>query len=72
MRRNCFFGVIYITMKRELSCILAINRYLIRCKDDSRKVDLIRRYLKHKLEKVLRSKNRQQPTTFGIPTQPLT
>lgn len=43
-------------MKRELSCILAVNRYLIRCKGDSRRVDLIRRYLKHKLAKALAAK----------------
>jgi hypothetical protein len=54
-------------MKRELSCILAINRYLIRCKHDSRRVELVRRYLKHKLDKMLRSKRTPPPTFFGIP-----
>ncbi len=55
-------------MKKELSCILAISKYLVRCKDDSRKADLVRRYLKHKLEKALRSKrDRRTPRFFWMP-----
>ena len=53
-------------MKNDLSCILALTKYLVGFKGDSRSVSLIRLYLRHKLCKAMRSRCRKPLTIFGF------
>jgi hypothetical protein len=53
-------------MKKDLSCILALTKYLAGFKGDSRRSALIRLYLRHKLCKAVRSRCQKPVTIFGF------
>jgi hypothetical protein len=46
-------------MNSEISLLLAINKYLTICKHDSRKSEIVRRYLRHKVDRMLQKQTRK-------------
>lgn len=47
-------------MNKDVTSVLAINKYLTSCKNDSKKSDMLRKYLKHKVGKLIQ-KQREKP-----------
>jgi len=56
-------------MSKDLTSVLAINKYMTCLKHDSHKSDILRRYLRHKVGKLIQQQNKKQKDflLFGFP-----
>ncbi len=56
-------------MSKDLTSVLAINKYMTCIKHDSHKSDILRRYLRHKVGKLIQQQNKKQKgfLFFGFP-----
>lgn len=56
-------------MREDLNSVLAVNRYLTSCKNDTEQLTKARKYLKYKLDKILHKKKKNSRFLFilGIP-----
>lgn len=51
-------------MNSEVTSVLAINKYMSCLKNDSHKSDILRRYLRHKVAKLLQNQNKRPRILF--------
>lgn len=56
-------------MDKDLTSVLAINKYMTCLKHDSHKSDILRRYLRHKVGKLIQQQNKKPKVLilFGFP-----
>lgn len=61
-------------MNHDLNSVFFINKYLTRCKHNPQQMNIARKYLKYKLEKILRKKKNKPKYYFffGLPINLLT